>query len=549
MFHLHVTPAEGEPFSHELSGTELVIGRSTKCDLSISDRFLSRQHARMYRSGEVWMIEDLGSRNGTLVNGEKISAPRTIRPGDSIAMSASVVQLRSASGGGDEQGELSTSDVVLKPASDVLLSSHTPPPSEATDDHLSLTRYAERLAIVNEVHQALARSIALDELLDLILDRAFEHLRPEHGAVFLKTDENHYERAAGRSVQQASGQLGYSESLIEEVAGKGMAAMVLDAQTDQRFAGAQSLVNAGVRSLIAAPLLDPKGALGLIVLSSNAARRKFSEADLELLVTLASVAAMRIRNVSLAEEAAERRRLERELTLARRIQVGLFPQRMPEVPGYELFGGNAPSRGVSGDYYEVLERDGGRECVLLVADVSGKGMAASLLTGYLEALTSVPIEEGLEPDEVFNRVSKPFHRRTPSNRFATMILAVLEPESGRLRYANAGHSPGFVVRDSAELEWLQPTGMPIGILADAEYGLDETVLGPGDVLVLYSDGYTEAENPVGDQFGADRLADACMQHRVAPVDEMALALERSLEDFAEGTAFDDDRTLVIVRRS
>jgi serine phosphatase RsbU (regulator of sigma subunit)/pSer/pThr/pTyr-binding forkhead associated (FHA) protein len=548
MIHLEVTPAEGDPFNRKVEGAELVIGRSTKCDLSISDRFLSRQHARMFRSGNDWMIEDLGSRNGTFVNGERISSTKRIRPGDTIAMSASVVKVVPEASTDLPRGDMSTSDIVLKPASDVLLSTRTPPPSETTDENLSLTRYAERLAIVNEVHQALARSIALDELLDLILERAFEHLQPEHGAVFLKDGRGHYERAAGRSVHEASGQLAYSESLKEEVAEKGMAAMVLDAQTDQRFAGAQSLVNAGVRSLIAAPLLDPAGALGLIVLSSNAAVRKFSESDLELLVTLASVAAMRIRNVSLAEEAAERRRLERELTLARRIQVGLFPEHLPELDGYELYGGNAPSRGVSGDYYEVLERADEREAVLLVADVSGKGMSASLLTGYLEALTSVPIEAGLEPDEVFNQISRPFFRRTPANRFATMILVALDRATGRIRYSNAGHTPGFVIRASGELAWLPATGLPIGIFPDAEYRSEETALGPGDVLVLYSDGYTEAENPAEEQFGAERLADVCVRHREGNLEEMAMGLEQSLEDFARGTPFADDRTLVIARR-
>jgi serine phosphatase RsbU (regulator of sigma subunit) len=201
-------------------------------------------------------------------------------------------------------------------------------------------------------------------------------------------------------------------------------------------------LNAGVRSLIAAPLLDPKGALGFMVLSSNAALREFVDDDLELLVTLASVAAMRIRNVALAEGAAERQRLEWELKQARRIQVGLFPQELPELPGYELYAGNVPSRGVSGDYYEVIERADGAECVLLVADVSGKGMSASLLTGYLEALALVPIEAGLAPHEVFNRISGPLCRRTPPDRYATVMMVALRLDR-RLLWANAGHDPAL----------------------------------------------------------------------------------------------------------
>ena len=130
-----------------------------------------------------------------------------------------------------------------------------------------------------------------------------------------------------------------------------------------------------------------------------------------------------------------------------------------------------------------------------------------------------------------------------------MVLAVLETETGRLRYANAGHSPAFVLRSSGELVWFEPTGLPIGLVPDAEYGSHETSLDPGDLLVLYSDGYTEAENPAEEQFGSERLAEACVLHRNGTLQEMALGLEGALEDFVDGTPFEDDRTIVIARRS
>lgn len=545
MIKLRVTPAEGKPFDHTIDTDSVVVGRSTKCDVSIPDRFLSRRHARLFRDGgDDWLIEDLGSRNGTFVNGRRIEGAEPVHAGDVLTMSASLVKLL---GEGDDDS--TSTDFRFRPASDVLQKTSTPPPLEHAEGSHELQRFADRLAIVNEIHQALAGPITLAELLDLILDRAFEHLEPEQGAVFLKNRDGSYERAAGRSVAVGGGEIVYSERLIDEVVNKGMAALVLDARTDQRFAGAESILNAGVRSLVAAPLLDPKGALGFMVLSSNAALRQFSDDDLDLLVTLASVAAMRIRNVALTEEAAERQRLEWELNQARRIQVGLFPQVLPEIPGYELYAGNIPSRGVSGDYYEVVERAGGSECVLMVADVSGKGMSASLLTGYLEALASVPIEAGYPPHEIFDRISKPLFRRTPSNRFATVVMAVVEPASGALHWANAGHNPGLVVRHDGTRQWLESTGLPLGLMDDATYHTLHSSLAPGDLLVLYSDGYTEATNGDLEEFGADRLAEACAGLRNEPLEIIARALERELDVFAAGSAPSDDRTLVMIRRS
>jgi sigma-B regulation protein RsbU (phosphoserine phosphatase) len=266
-------------------------------------------------------------------------------------------------------------------------------------------------------------------------------------------------------------------------------------------------------------------------------------------VTLASVAAMRIRNVALSEEAAERRRLEWELKQARRIQVGLFPEKLPEFEGYDLFAGNIPSQGVSGDYYEVSERADGTECVLLVADVAGKGMSASLLTGCLDALTSVPIEAGLDPHEVFQQISGKFHRRTPNNRFATVFLAVLDRDAGTIRYANAGHNPGLIIRQGGATEELNATGLPLGMVSDAEYTLKHTSLDPGDLMILYTDGYTEAANESLEEFGAERLAASCTDTKADALDKIAKAIEGDLARFTDGCTISDDRTLVLVRRS
>lgn len=551
MFLLQVTPAEGDPFNHEIDGESLFVGRSTHCDITIADRFLSRRHARIFNTGEGWRIEDLGSRNGTYVNGRQVGEPAAIQAGDVIALSASLIKVESvpdANTPSTVPTDVPSSDRVFRSAAEVLRRTGTPPPDSDVTDSSALRSYATRLALLNNVHQAMATSIGLDDLLELILDHIFAQLQPERAEVFMRCDDGSYTCVATRSGPRSMLQSLYSENLFSEVGDKAMAALVNDARSDHRFAQAESLVSAGVRSLLAAPLYAPNRALGLIVLGSNAAVRQYSEEDLELLVTLSSVAALRIHNLALTQEAVERQRLERELTIARRLQVALIPERLPEVKGYRLHGATKPSRGVSGDYYQLVERAAGDEYVLAVADVSGKGISAAMLTGYLEAVASVPIEDGLAPHEIFNRVSQKIFDRTPSNRFATMFLGVLEPSNGRFRFANAGHAPACLVRASGSVEWLESTGLPLGLMAPAEYHLGEALLEIGDTLVVYSDGYTEAENPNGVEFGQDRLAEVCLEHHRREPADLAETVDRALETFASGRPFADDRTIVVVRR-
>lgn len=544
---LHVTPAEGAPFDHPVHGDSLTIGRALDADLTLADPFLSRRHSRLYRSGSGLLVEDLGSRNGTLVNGQRIAGPTPVGPGDVITISNSAITVLDgppATVRPAEPEEDFLDGTIFHRASEMLDRQSAPAASNEAD----LRRYAERLKLLNEVHQALGRSLTLEKLLELILDRAFDHLRPDRGAILLKEAGSGYRPAARRSTLEGAEDLVFSRSLVREVAEKGMAALVFDVQEDERFAAAMSMRISGIRSLVAAPLLDPDGSLGLIVLESRAGVRQFSEEDLELLVSLASVAALHIRNLALALEAAERRRLEEELALARRIQMALLPNRLPEVPGWELYGGNIPSRGVSGDYYEVVERNGGRECVLMVADVAGKGMAASLLTVSLQALSSGPIEDGLPPDEICARLSRLLYRRTPPEKYATAFLGILEAATGRLRYTNAGHNPPLLLRVDGTVEELAATGVPLGLLPQAPYQAGETALAPGDLLVLYTDGLVEANDPMGEEYGQDRLQAACVAGRNEACHTLAEILERDLEGFARGVPFADDRTVVLAKR-
>jgi serine phosphatase RsbU (regulator of sigma subunit) len=536
---LRVTPPVGEAFEHVVTTESLVVGRSSRADLVLSDRFLSRQHARFYREGDSWMVEDLGSRNTTLLNGRPVTGPSRVGPGDLVKLSETLIAVGGEGAAAPvppgEEKTSSSDTIVLRSASELLAAAER--------------ESAGRLKLLNEVHRALAATQNLQDLLELVLDRAFAHLGPEEGVVYLKRPHGGLEKVATRRLPGAKGELSHSRSLEHEVVEKAQAALVLDALTDERFAAAQSILSSGVRSLIAAPLLDASGTLGMLVLGSRIHLRRFSEQDMELLVAFASVAALRIRNLALAEEAARRRELEKELAIARHIQLALLPESLPEIPGYAVFATNDASRAVSGDFYEFQRRDDSDEQVIVIADVSGKGIGASLLAASFDSLLMGPIEVDYPTDVICSRVSRRLFQKTPPERYVTAFLLALDPVSGRVQYTNAGHNAGLLVRaGGASVQRLDATGMPIGLMPFAEYEKAEVALEPGDLIVLYTDGLTEAANPAGDEFGIDRLEAVVRRHATEPLVALAVAIETAIEVFVDGTPFGDDRTLVVLRR-
>jgi serine phosphatase RsbU (regulator of sigma subunit) len=540
---LRVVSADGRRFEHEVAGDALVIGRSSRADLALADRAMSREHARFRRDEAGWWVEDLGSHNGTRLNEVPLDAARRVYDGDTISVGGSVLVAEVHGDGDPGSGD----SVIYRSARELLES------ASASTDVSGIAgagkKAAERLHMLNGVNQALASSISLEELLELILDRAFEHLRPQEAAIFLRDASGVDVCAARRTTPGREALPMRSKSLFHEVIDKGMAAHVVDSAADARFAESRSLILSGLRSFLAAPLLDAQGALGLIVVGAALGVRSFKSEDLELLVSLASVAALRIRNVRLVAEAMERQRLEQEVRLARQIQVALLPATLPQLPGWELHGGTLPSRGVSGDFYKLLLRGDGTSCALFVADVSGKGIAASLLTASLEALSALPLEGSDAPARICEQVGALLHRRTPPEKYATAFLGVFDPPSGRLAFTNAGHNPALLLRAGGEAEWLRSNGVPLGLIPGAKYGEGELVMKPGDLLLVYTDGITEAADPDDEEFGEERLLDSARRGRALPLREMAAVLEGDLDAFARGVPFHDDRTLVLVRRT
>jgi sigma-B regulation protein RsbU (phosphoserine phosphatase) len=299
--------------------------------------------------------------------------------------------------------------------------------------------------------------------------------------------------------------------------------------------------------MMAVPLQTKDRIIGLIYVDSPFVLREFAKDDLELLTVITNVAAIRIENVRLAEVEEGERIMKRDLSQAAEIQQRMLPEQAPNVPGADLAGYNAACRTVGGDYYGFFHYDGGR-AALALGDVSGKGMPASLLMMALHARVQVLAEDPGDLGGFMSRLNKATCANCPSNRFITFFFCILDAASGELRFANAGHNPPILVRANGNAEMLEGGGPVLGILSIAPYSEAQARVEQGDMLVLYSDGVTEANNPEYDEFGEDRLIEVLRQNRHLPAQGIVKAVTKALAEFAGTAPQADDITLVVARR-
>ena len=299
------------------------------------------------------------------------------------------------------------------------------------------------------------------------------------------------------------------------------------------------------------PIQNHKGRLsGLLVLGQRLSEEPYSNEDKRLLDSVASQAGIALENIHLAEQMAERmeadRRVTRDMEIAREVQSRLFPQVMPPLETMEYVGTCIQARVVGGDYYDFLDLGPGRLGIVL-ADISGKGIAAALLMANLQANLRSQHTVALEdPYRLLQSANHLFYENTPEDRYATLFYADYDDRSRNLRYVNCGHNPPLLLRADGELERLSATATVLGLFENWKCDVEQVSLRPGDTLVVYTDGITEALNPAEEEFGESRLAEILRSHRQAPVKELLSLILAAVQEFS-GASQADDLTLVIAQ--
>jgi sigma-B regulation protein RsbU (phosphoserine phosphatase) len=531
---------DGQMKTVPLTGDRLSIGRSSAAELSFpEDAGLSRQHFAFENEGEDWTVQDLGSKNGTFVNNIPLKARLILKPGDRVTAGHLVI-VYSPDGAGASPGVVVFEGGESSSASTSTVITSLEGAQTMTFERAGAKASAPMRALIRAGRE-LSENKPLDDLFPVILDLAIEAVNAQRGVLLILEGDTLVAKA-----HKGDG-FRISTAVRDQVMKDKASILVRDAQIDDAFKGRMSIVEQKVHTMMAAPLQAKDRIIGLIYLDSPFILREFTRDDLDLLTVMANVAAIRIENARLAEVEAVERIMTRELSQAAEIQGRMLPDKAPDVPGVELAGFNVACRTVGGDYYDFFPYPNGK-VGLTLGDVSGKGMPASLMMMALHARVQVLAEDPGNLGAFMVRLNKATCATCPSNRFITFFFCVLDPATGDLAYANAGHNPPILVRANGDAEMLEGGGPILGVVSFAPYTEMHARLEAGDMLVLYSDGVTEANNPAFDQFDEERFIEVLKTNRHQPAATIVEAVTRALTEFSAGAPQADDITLVVAKR-
>lgn len=519
------------------------IGRQTGNELVLRDSRISRQQAQLTMADGVCFLEDLGSRHGTFVNGERVAGLSPLSAKDTVDFgmpdSFKLVYL------GDEATLEELIEQVERPA-------------PATPGAQGLYH----LGVLLEVARTMGSGLSLEDVLAAVVDAAIRITRTERGVLLLSDETGNLRPVVARDAKGesiAAEQLKISSGVLNRVATSRREIIVSDTGDDAGVGQQASVASLSLLTIVAIPIeklpviaavdltitSEEAELLGVLYLDSRSPSAAFTEIDREVVRTLAREAANVIENARLFSAARAKARLDHEIEIASQIQRELLPRAFPQMPHIAVTASTLACHSVGGDCFDVIPLGGGRYG-FFVGDVAGKGIAASLLATLLQGVFYTTAALDIPLAEVTKRVNQFLCERSSDDRYATLFYGVLDP-SGQLEYINAGHVPPLVRRASGELIELSSSNFPVGMFAEAEFASVRVPLSSGDYLVIYSDGVSEARNLKEEMFEQERLSALMRDFSGSTVEQLAETIRTSVRDFTGGAPQADDITMLVIQ--
>ncbi len=415
----------------------------------------------------------------------------------------------------------------------------------------------DKLRMLLDITKKISRSLDLQEVLNLVMDTLDSLIPYDAAGIFVVECAGQGQVEAGEEpcVFKSEAVRGYDieeltnlhlklgEGFIGHVALSAEPIISHDVRLDSRYINARK----ETRSEMVAPIISNTEVIGVFDLESDELNA-YSEDDLQVLMLLSSQVAIIIEKVMLHQQLIEKKRLEGQLEVARQVQLELLPAKDPQLEGYDISAYNFPTEEVSGDYYDWVKIYDD-QIGLVIADVSGKGVPAALLMAFLRASLRAATHVGYAPNISMAKVNYLLWESIERNQFVTAFYGILDATNRTLAYTNAGHNPPLLLDKDGNSEFIERGSLPLGMFNDTRYHEYYLTTKPGDTLVLYTDGVTEASNSLGEEFGKLRLAEAVNRHRHLSARELITAVHKEVIDWTEGAGATDDVTFFVIKAS
>lgn len=538
---------DGQEHTFRLGSQEVILGRgkNSESEILLDNVYISRRHARVIQTGEGYAVSDLGSAFGTYVNDERVEQPRLLRDGDRIVMGKDhftvfyfdrEADFASALRGAQaERLEKSISDLATRL------------PAGLSD--------LEKISFLLDFQYQWGQAFTPEKMFSQILESALTLSGADRGFILVRKGDG-FDFAAGmnrRGRDLALREFKGSRSVVAQVVADGKPLFNTTA-IDEKFALQESVVALRLGAIACLPLFgipsqgDSPDLLGILYLDSQQAMHLRKALDEKILTKLAEQAGHVLEQVEALKTAEERRKIEQELTLAQETQKSLLPRSLPEFENFLLRAMSEPARHVGGDLYDFVTPDSGNLLGVL-ADVAGKGLPAALLSSMILGCLDMQLRGGTKPADALNQLNKYLCEKSASNKFATLFLFHIEP-GGAGEYISAGHDPAYVFRaSSGEVEEVPSNNLLVGAFESITYRASPLVVGPGDVLVVYSDGLVEAEDADGGMLGRELVKEIIRIEARRGAKHLESMLLDAVAGFTRGHPQNDDITMLIVERT
>ena len=544
--------------THALVGDSIVLGRHPECSIVLDAGAVSRQHARIVKVGDDYLVEDMNSRNGTHVNDERIEGRVKLSEGDVLKICDLTFTFHLGAPGDaarPRNPETAQEAVVMVDDAKLSVTSTIRSKLEVSmgSSGLRVSVNPEvKLRALLEIGRNLGGAVRLSDVLAKLLDNLFAiFIQADRGFIVLKDARSGrlIPKAVKHRREGATEAIRISRTILHEAVSGKEAILSADAATDERFEMSESIVDFHIHSMMCAPLIGSDGeVLGVIQVDTRDQRRRFGRDDLDVLASVACQAAVAVENTQLHEIALHGELMRRELALAHKVQQGLLPATPPQLEGYEFFDFYEPAQQLGGDYFDYIPLQGGTLASAL-ADVSGKGISAALLMARLSAEVRYCLASFADPAAAMERLNAVFCESRWEDRFVTMVLAVLDPLRHEMSIVNAGHLAPLLRHASGKVEAVgqEAGGLPLGVEGESRYEPFRVSLAPGDSLVLYTDGLPDAASADGQYYGGDRIQ-AQLEKEAAHAAALCQRLLSDIRRFVGNRPQSDDMCLTCIRR-